>query len=95
MTKQFIRRFQLPGTVAGNKIVQSRDTCKQAIIIMMKDEGFVPLLDVDPVWEQQWVKDDIFEFVYTWQGVYAGEDKAWQIEGNLGGKMILSTTRTK
>jgi hypothetical protein len=95
VTNQMIRRFQLPGTVAGNKIVQSRDTCRKELITMMKDEGFVPLLDVDPVWEQSWVKDDVFEFVYTWQGVYAGEEKAWLIEGNLGGKMIPSTPKTK
>lgn len=62
---------------------------------MMREEGFVPLLDVDPVWEQSWVKDDIFEFIYTWQGIYAGKDEAWLIEGNLGGKMIPISQKSK
>lgn len=80
----------MPGTVAGDKIVQSRDTYKLAIVHMMKVEGFVPYLDIDPVWEQRWVEEDVFEFVYTWQGVYVGEEKAWQTEGILGGKAIPS-----
>jgi len=88
MTNQIIRRFQLPGTVAGDKIVQSRDTYKIAIVNWMKIEGFAPYLDIDPVWEQQWVEEDVFEFVYTWQGVYVGEERAWQIEGISGGKQI-------
>ncbi len=95
MTKQIIRRFQLPGTVAGDKIVQSRDTHRRAMLNLMRDEGFVPLLDLDPVWEQQWIKDDIFGFVYTMQGVYVGEDKAWQTEGVLAGKLIPSIPKIK
>lgn len=90
MTNQIIRRFQLPGTVAGDKIVQSRGTHRLQMLNMMRLEGFVPLLDIDPVWEQRWVDEDVFEFVYTCQGVYVGEEKAWQIEGILGGKAILS-----
>lgn len=95
MTQQIIRRFQLPGKVAGDKIVQSRGTHRLAMLDMMRSQGFVPLLDIDPVWEQQWVKEDEFEFVYTWHGVYVGEEKAWQIEGVLGGKTIASTPKHK
>lgn len=95
MTKQLIKRYQIPGQVAGSKLIQARETQRKAIIAMMKDEGFVPLLDVDPVWEQSWVKEDVFEFMYTWQGVWAGKEKAWQIEGNLGGKMIPISQKSK
>lgn len=90
MTKQLIRRFQVTGQFLGSKIVQARETQRKNLLSMMKDEGFVPLFDLDPVWEQSWVKEDTYEFVYTWQGVYVGEERAWQTEGVSGGKMIPS-----
>jgi hypothetical protein len=95
MTSQIVRRFQLAGQLSGAKIVQARDTHKRVLLDMMKTDGFAPLLDIDPVFEQTWIKDDIFEFVYTWQAVYVGLEKAWQTEGILGGRMIPSTQKSK
>lgn len=66
-----------------------------ALLARMRDDGFAPLLDLNPVWEQSWVEGDIFEFTYTWQAVYVGEEKAWQIEGVSDGKMIPSTPKNK
>lgn len=62
---------------------------------MMKDQGFSPVLDIDPIFEIEWVRDDVYNFSYTWQAVHVGKDKAWQIEGVLGGKMIPSTPKIK
>lgn len=85
----------MPGEVAGDKIVQARDTHRLAMLDLMRSDGFVPLLDLDPVWEQRWIKDDVFGFIYTMQGVYVGEEKAWQVEGVLNGRMIPSTLKNK
>lgn len=93
MTSQLIRRFQITGQVVGDKIVQARDTLKNTMLGMMKDDGYTPLYDLDPVWNQEWVKEDIFAFTYTWQGVHVGKDKAWQTEGISGGRMIPSSPK--
>ena len=95
MTKQLIRRFQVEGTFKGDRLLQTRETQRLALLGMMKDDGFIPLFDLDPVWEQDWVKDDTFSFTYTWQGVHVGKDKAWQTEGIYGGKTIPSTPKNK
>lgn len=88
MTTQIIRRFQIAGTFKGDKLIQTRETQRLVLLNMMKEEGFVPLFDLDPVWEQAWVKDDTFSFIYTWQGVFIGKETAWQTEGIYGGKKI-------
>jgi hypothetical protein len=62
---------------------------------MMRNEGFVPVLDLDPVWQWSWIKNDEFRFTYTWQGVYVGEDKAWQTEGVSNGKQVPSIPKRK
>lgn len=94
MTKQIIRRFQVSGTFKGDRIIQTRETQRKTLVSMMRDQGYVPVYDVDPVWEQSWKEEDVFEFTYTWHGVHVGE-KAWQTEGVYGGKMIHSTPKVK
>lgn len=95
MTAQLIRRFQLDGTTTTTNLEQKRETFRLALLGMMRDEGFVPLLDLDPVFRWTWLKDDEYGFVYTWQGVHVGKEKAWQTEGILGGKIVPSTRTTK
>lgn len=95
MTSQLIRRFQVTGIFKGDRLLQTRDTQRRLLVTMMKDQGFVPLYDLDPVWEQSWKEEDTFEFVYTWQAVYVGKEKAWQTEGIYGGKTVPSTPKTK
>lgn len=95
MTNQIIRRFQLPGQTGSDNLERHKQTWQNAVIQMMRDEGFVPLLDIDPHFTWTWIEAEKFDFVYTWHGVYVGEDKAWQIEGVLGGRAIPSTKMKK
>jgi hypothetical protein len=97
MTAQMIRRFQMRGLIVEDAFVQIHDnqTHARVIITMMKDEGYVPLLDVNPVFLTSYIGGDKFEFSYTMQGVYVGRDKAWQSEGMLDGKLIPSTPRNR
>lgn len=95
MTAQLIRRFQMDGKTSSDNLGQKQETWRLAILAMMREEGFVPLLDLDPVFRWIWVKEDEYGFTYTWQGVHVGKEKAWQTEGILGGKMIPSTPRIK
>jgi hypothetical protein len=97
MTAQMIRRFQMRGWIIETAFVQVYDnqTHARVVIAMMKDEGYVPLLDVNPVFLTDYRGGDKYEFSYTMQGVYVGRDKAWQTEGMLDGKLIPSTPRNK
>ena len=95
MTAQMIRRFQMRGMLVEDAFVQLHDnqTHARIIINMMKDEGYVPLLDVNPVLLTNYLGGDKYEFSYTMQGVYVGRDKAWQTEGMLDGKLIPSNPK--
>lgn len=93
MTSQLIRRFQLKGTTTDSKLEKNRATWHRSIINMMRDDGFVPVIDIDPVLHLKFVSDDKYEFSYTWHGVYIGKDAAWRTEGILNGKQIPFTQK--
>jgi hypothetical protein len=95
MTAQMIRRFQIEGEAKDENLEHKKDEWRRTLVIMMKDDGFVPLFDVNPVFTWHWVKDELFKFSYTWQGVYVGKGEVWQIEGVSDGKRIPSTPRHK
>ena len=95
MTDKMIRRFSESGSAKDSKLIQTRDTIHKVMVDQMKDEGFALLLDLDPVWKMSWVKEDIYSFTYTLQGVYVGKDVSWQTEGILNGKRLPITAKNK
>lgn len=95
MTAQMIRRFCLVGDLIETKMAQSRNTHNSVLVAMMKDEGYVPLLDVNPVFQTTYKGGEKYTFSLTMQGVFVGRDKAWQSDGMLDGKLIPSTPKSK
>jgi hypothetical protein len=95
MTDKLIRRFQVRGTTSSNKLEYNQNTLRKLLIYSMNIDGYAPLLDVDPVWTWSWAKDEEYDFVYTWQGVFVGKDVAWQTEGVSNGKRIPYTPSNK
>jgi hypothetical protein len=95
MTSQMIRRFTYIGEYLETKLIQTRQELNTAIVVEMKDEGFVPLLDVNPVWATDYLGGERFRFVFTMQGVYVGKDKAWQTLGVADGKLIPNIPKSK
>lgn len=89
MTDKLIRRFQIKGTILDDsKFIQTRETYYKTILAMMKDSGFVPLLDLDPVWDTSFNPDEEnYSCTYTWHGEYVGE-KAWDFAGKMGQKLV-------
>jgi hypothetical protein len=79
----------------GKNLFQSQETFRNDVLTQMRDEGFAPVIDMDPVFKWSWLKDDLYEFTYTIQGVYVGKDKSWQTEGVSNGKRIPSTPKDK
>lgn len=95
MTAQMIRRFCLVGDLIETRMIQSRETHNSVLIGMMKDEGYVPLLDVNPVFQTKYVGGEKYQFSLTIQGVFVGRERAWQTQGMLDGKLIPSTPNSK
>lgn len=89
MTDKIIRRFQIKGTILDDsKFIQIRETYYKEIVAMMKDNGYVPLLDIDPVWDTRYIpKDENYKCTYTWHGEYVGEN-AWNFVGKMGQKLV-------
>lgn len=95
MTQKMIRRFQLTGTTTSSNLENSKRTLHRMLVRMMNGEGFAPVLDINPVWSWKWTKDDEYSFIYTWQGIYVGKERAWKIEGVSDGREIPSIQKTK
>jgi hypothetical protein len=91
-----IRRFKVAGVIADDsKFIQSQETYRKVLINEMRDEGFVPLFDINPVWKTALVGGK-YEFEYTMHGVHVGREKSWQSHGMMDGKLIpLPTQKSK
>jgi len=95
VTHQIIRRFQVEGEVDSDSyFIQTQETCKKTLVSQMKDEGWIPLLDLDPVWRSTLSEKGTYTFDYTMHGIYIGED-SWQYDGMLGTKLIQSIRPNK
>lgn len=95
MTSQMIRRYAINAEFIETTLVVTRSACGKALVGMMKDDGFVPLLDVNPVWQTEYHGGEKYTGTLTMQGVFVGKDRAWQIDGMVDGKLILSTKKHK
>jgi hypothetical protein len=93
-----IRRFGHEGVVAeGTNIVEFKDSQVRFIESQMRDEGFVPALDIEAQYTQQYdpVKNN-YTFKISVYGLYVGEEEAWRAAGVMNGRTILrSIPQTK
>lgn len=95
MTNQIIRRFKLEGITTEKNLVRNQATFRKTVTDMMRDEGFVPVLELDPIFTRHWLEGDKFEFSYTMQAVHIGKEKSWLTEGILAGKVIPFSQKSK
>jgi hypothetical protein len=88
-----IRKFGLTGTITSGNFMSARDALIKEVEGSMRDEGFVPVLDLmpqftrvfDPVTEQ-------FDFELSVYGTYVG-DNAWEPLGILNGILQKRSTQ--
>lgn len=95
MTHHMIRRFRLEGELFETKMPQVRQSGISLLTVSMKDSGYLPLLDVDPVWQTLYLGGDRYNYVLTLQGVHVGKDVAWKNAGVMDGKLVPSTPKPK
>lgn len=92
-----IKRFHLNGTVTSDKFVTTRENLIKEVEDEMRDEGFVPVLDLIPQFTREYNPDDgTFVFELSVYGVEVGEEESWNIVGVTHGVTVeRSTRRTK
>lgn len=89
VTDRRIEPFRLPVIVKdGGSFYKRYDEFVRLITNDMRDQGFVPIFDVDPFVENGGVVDNSQKFTITVQGVWVGKDRAWKIHGLTKGKEI-------
>lgn len=90
-----IRGFHLKGELADEAdILVEKQKLVSEIEVMMRDNGFIPVLDLDPQFGRYYdTEADKFKFRAT---VYGVKDKdAWSNTGMSSGKVMTSTTLTR
>ena len=95
MTAQLIKRFQIEGITTSDNLEHNQQNLYNTLVYRMNLDGFVPLLDIDPVWSWSWIEEEKYNFVYTWHGVFVGKDIAWETEGVSAGKRIPNIRKNK
>lgn len=83
-----IRRFHLTGTMAYDTFNKTKDNLVKDVEDSMRDEGFVPVLDLPDVFSRSYDPiTETFDFEISIYGTYVGEEEAWQV----GGKTVHGT----
>lgn len=94
-----IERFGFDGQIRDDSdFIRLRAQYETLIVHQMRDGGYVPLLELGPMWSTTYNKKTaLYDFDLTVYGVYVGRKKAWTIEGMDGAGKYLprSTQKTK
>lgn len=95
MTDRMIRRFKVDGLMTEAYMQKAQVAARHLLIGMMKDDGYVPLIDLDPVFKTNYLGGDRYEFSLTMHGVYVGKETAWQSAGMLHGRLLPNIQKNK
>lgn len=83
-----IEKFTLDGEVADNNLVEHKERLIMSLETVIRDKGFVPVLDIDPQFSLDYIpQESKYNFKLTIYGVEVKEN-AWQIAGLMNGKVI-------
>jgi hypothetical protein len=89
LTHKRIKRFQIEGTFKDDSAIpRLKELYSHSICQEMRSFGYVPVLDLDPLFTILYLENDTFSFLMTMHGVYVGKAKAWKIEGISNGRML-------
>lgn len=92
MHHKSIKRFGFDGEIGDCKdFIRTRETFAQMILTQMREDGYVPVLDIGPLWSTSYkAETQTFDFIISLYGVYVGTRKAQEIEGFDGyGNMYI------
>lgn len=89
-----IQRFKMHGQFSDANTLQVKENAIHVLTVQMKEQGFIPVLDLNITWQTMMV-DDHFEYDLVMQGVFIGIEDAWHYLGVTNGKPTPSSPTTK
>jgi hypothetical protein len=89
-----VTRFPLEGVLTDKlNLAQHKERMVHFLEGDMRDNGFVPLLDMEPHYTQSYdPAGEHFVFKLSVYGVFVGKEKAWDVSGMMSGKIIPKYT---
>lgn len=89
-----IKKFFLDGIVGDDEnLVQSKEFLIKNLEDQMRDNGFVPVLDMDPQFTLSYnVEKDYYDFNLSIYGVKVGRQQSWDVAGIMNGKTLTRST---
>lgn len=71
-----IKEFHIDGVIDDDSVIpQIRERYESILIDMMRSNGYVPHLDVDPAFSLEY-KEEKYSFLLTIYGIYVGRSRA-------------------
>jgi hypothetical protein len=96
MTHKPIKRFAMSGEAPTvEDAIRVRQQIERLLVENMREEGYVPVLDIDPSFLNTMTPEETFRWTVVIQGVYVGRTQAWTVEGISGGKKITRRDKSK
>jgi hypothetical protein len=90
-----VKRFQEKGRIADDSdFIKTRETLDRLMVESMREEGYIPLLDLGPFWSTS-LDDDHYNFVLSYYGVFVGKEKAWRLLGMDGSGHFYPASTTQ
>lgn len=86
-----IHKFSLDGQIGDANLVEAKERLVLFLEDKMRDEGFVPALDIEPQFTLDYrPKDETYDFILTVYGIWVGRESACNtIAGMMSGKPIM------
>jgi len=89
-----IKAFTVTGKVSGDKFIKTRERLLHDIESGMRDEGYVPHLDLKELFTRSMDAEGNFDFELTIYGIYVGEEQSTYVAGVTDGKEVMSVKST-
>lgn len=89
-----VKRFGFDGIINDDSdFVRIRAEFEAVVVDDMRDNGYVPMLDLGPYWSTKLREDGKYDFIISLYGIYVGKRKAWEIAGvDVHGTLFPMTT---
>jgi hypothetical protein len=74
---------------SDSAMISTRSEVERVILQHMRDNGYIPVLDIDPAFSVSYNEQhDRWFFKITIHGIYVGKRKSWKYEGVSNGKFM-------
>lgn len=84
-----IKKFSINGELQDTAVVKVKERMIFFLESRMRDDGFVPSLDLDPQFTVDYMADkEVFKFNLSIYGVEVGKEKACRVSGVTNGKEV-------